>query len=307
MRAEENESVANLPLSTPFKLIFHLILATFAVFCILPLILLISISFSKESDILKFGFSLIPKTFTLDAYQYVWNDIGSIVGAYKITLFVVIIGTILCLWTQSMLAYTLSRREFAFNRLFTFIVFFTMLFSGGLVPGYILITRYLHLVDNIWVLILPMLPNAWSIMIMRTFFKSLPYSLIESAKIDGASEIRVYAQILLPLSTPVLATMGLQVAIGYWNDWWLGLLYINSDNLLPVQLFLKRLLDSVEFIKSAAISGQISTGGLGEYLQMPTESLRMAAALVTILPILMVYPFLQRFFAKGMTVGSVKG
>jgi putative aldouronate transport system permease protein len=204
-----------------------------------------------------------------------------------------------------MCAYALSRVDFKFRRQITFYLFFTMLFSGGLVPSYILVTRYLHLKDNILSLILPGLVNVFFIFMLRTFFQSLPFSIIESCVMDGAGEFRIFAQIIIPLSKPALATVGLMIMLNYWNEWFSALLYINKNELRPLQYLLQQMLLQVE-----ALTREISEGSGATMLdptKVPTETTRMAMAVIATGPMLLVFPFFQKYFVKGLTVGSVKG
>ena len=204
---------------------------------------------------------------------------------------------------MSMLAYSISRREFAWRGPISFFVYFTMLFNGGLVPTYYLVTQVLHLKNTLPVLILPYLIVPWYVFLLRTFFSSLPHELIEAARIDGASELRIFFQLVLPLSTPVLATVGLFMILMYWNDWWLSLLYISEPKLFSLQYLLYSIMRNAEFLSS----GQATMTGLLTSVKIPTQTLRMAMVVVAMGPIAVVFLSLQRYFVRGMLIGSIKG
>lgn len=289
---------------TGFTLI-NLFFFIFCLFCLFPLILLISISFSQESDIINHGFRIIPMTISTEAYRMIFENPYKIMNAYKVTIIVTVVGTIFNLIITSMLAYSLSRPTFKFGRIISFYLFFTMLFGGGLVPYYILMTKYLHLTDKILALIVPHLFGAYHAFLMRTNFQRLPAGLVESAKIDGASELRIYGQIVLPLSTPTIATVGLFVALSAWNDWFTSLLFINKPNLYSLQMLLQMMMANIQSVQNDMMNTVSS-----EFLstrRIPAETLRMAMCLIAIGPIMVLFPFLQKYFVKGLTVGSIKG
>lgn len=285
--------------------LINIFLIALAVLCIIPLLLIISISLSREGDIIDYGFRLIPVNLTTIAYDMIFKNPFKLVNAYKVTISVTVLGTFISLFICSMLAYVLSRTDFKYKRGLSFYVFFTMLFSGGLVPWYILISSYLHLTDTIAVLIVPYLVSAWNLFLLRTYFKKIPVSLIESAKIDGAGEFRIYGQIIIPLSTPSLATVGLFIALMYWNDWWLSLLFINKPNLYSLQMLLKIMMDNLNFIKSDM--NKLFITDMMKDIVAPSENMRMAMCLIAIGPIMLLFPFLQKYFVRGLTVGSIKG
>lgn len=269
-----------------------------------PFLLVISVSLSSEASLVKHGFQFIPSDATFTAYRYILRIPSIIVRAYGVTGFVTVIGTIFGLLITSMIAYAISRPDYKYRNITSFYVFFTMLFGGGLVPYYILMTRYLHVKDTIWVLVLPGLLSAWNVMILKGFFAKIPMEIIESAKIDGAREWRIFFTIILPLSTPALATMGLLIAFWYWNDWFQALLFIEDPKLVPLQLLLVRMLNSME-----VITQNLSKFGLGDLdiKQFPTMSVRMAMVVLAAGPMMFVFPFFQRYFVQGLTVGSLKG
>jgi len=286
------------------ELLIHAILMVISLICIVPLFLMISVAFSYETDIIKYGFRIIPHNFTLDAFRAIFVNPGSIITGYKNSGIVTFAGTFLGLVICSMYAYPISRIDFKYRKVLSFYIFVPMLFSAGLVPFYMLINR-LGLNDTLWVLILPPITSSFNIFILRTNFQKIPISLIESAKIDGASEMRIYWTIILRLSSPVLATIGLFFTLTYWNEWFLALLYIDDSRLWPLQLLLKKLMDSIEFLNSDRVR-ELAPDLVRDFV-VPSENARMAMALVAVTPLLLVYPFLQKFFVKGLTIGGVKG
>ena len=286
------------------RVILHLFLIALSLTYILPLILMVSISVSSEQSIVEYGYSFIPKAFSLDAYRQAFANPQQIIDSYKVTAIFSIIATILAMLVQSLMAYPLSRANFKSKKFLTTYLFITMLFSGGLVPSYILNTQYLHLQDTIWVYILPCLTSAWNVIIFRTFFQGLPEGLVEAAKIDGAKEIQIFFRIIFPLSRPVLASLGFMYLVGKWNDWNTALLYIREPKLYSLQYLLQRILREAEFVKGLQ---ETNSAGLITTDILPTESMRYAMAILAAGPMLIVFPFFQKYFARGLTVGSVKG
>ena len=286
-------------------LLIHLFFIAFCAACLFPLLLVISISFSAEEELIRHGFRIVPVHFSLDAYRMIFESPDKIITAYQVTLFTTVMGTVIHLVITSMMAYALSRPYFKFRRFFSFYLFFTMLFSGGLVPYYILMTKYLQLTDNIWALIVPFMFGAYNAFLMRTNFQSLPISISESAKIDGCSEFRIYLQLILPLSTPTIATVGLFVGLGIWNDWYQCLLFINKPKLYSLQMMLQMMLANLASVQNDMNS--MFAQELMKSRKVPGESLRMAMCLVAIGPIIVLFPFLQKYFVQGLTIGSVKG
>lgn len=270
---------------------------------ILPFMLLISISISSESAIKEFGYTFIPKVVDLAAYKQVFKNPDTMLDAYKVTIIFSLATTVLSIIVTSLAAYPLSRQNCKFRKIFSFYLFFTMLFSGGLVPSYLVNTRYLHLNDKIWIYILPGIVSAWNVIIVRTFFQGLPKELIEASKIDGLSEIGILFIIIIPLSTPVLATVGFMTLLAKWNDWNTSLIYINDRSLYSLQYMLQKILNEAEFLKQASSDGT----GLVDSVEAPTESLRYAMAMVAAGPMLVIFPFFQKYFTQGLVVGSVKG
>ncbi|ULT58307.1 carbohydrate ABC transporter permease [Neobacillus drentensis] len=283
----------------------HIVLIILAAGSIIPLIILLSSSLSDEASILKEGYSFFPKEVSFAAYDYLLSNSSSILRAYGITVFVTIFGTFVSLVMTSFLAYGLSRRDLPFKNVFAFIVFFTLLFNGGLVPTYLVYTQVFDIKNTIWALIVPgLLMNGFNVLLMRTFFMtSIPEPIIESARMDGAGEFRTFFSIILPLSLPILATIGLLQTIIYWNDWFNGLIYITEPSLFSIQNILNRMLSDIQFLASSNLGSNTSTAAA----QIPTTAVRMAIAVIGILPILIAYPFFQKYLVKGIALGSVKG
>lgn len=273
---------------------------------IIPFVLIISASFTDEQTLLQEGYKLIPAKFSVEAYKYVFRSPQQLLDSYKITIIYSAIATVLGVVVMAMMAYPLSRPNYRYKRIVTFFIFFTMLFSGGLIPTYIWVTRYLHLGDTIWVYILPCLVNAFHIIVIRTFFQGLPPSLVESAKIDGARELQIFFKIVIPLSKPVIATIALLTLLARWNDWNTALIYIKSKELYSLQYLLQKILREAQFVKDMADSTPIAGLDL-DLSKLPSETIRFAMCLVAAGPMLIVFPFFQKYFAKGLTVGAVKG
>jgi putative aldouronate transport system permease protein len=282
--------------------IIYIILISFSVLCVIPFILVLSISLSDEMAISNMGYSLIPRDFTLFAYKYILATPEIILNAYKVTTIVTVLGTVLSLLVTALIAYPLSRSYMKYRNVIAFYVFFTMLFNGGMVSWYIITTQILHLKENIWALIIPYLANAWHILIMRNFFKmSVPNELVESAKIEGAGEFRIFWQIAMPLALPGLATIAFFTVLVYWNDWWLGLMLITrNQKVVPLQLLLYRMMSTIEYLRSTPEM-------MNKGISVPGETARMATVVLTIGPIIFVYSFFQNYFIKGLTIGAVKG
>ena len=279
----------------------HVVLIVFSLMAVLPFILLISASLTEENAALKYGFGFIPKVFSLAAYKYISYQSKMIIRAYGITIFTTVIGTSVGLTMTSMLGYGLSK-DIPGRRILNFFVVFTMLFNGGLVPTYLVYTKYLHLGNTIWALIIPsLLMNAFHVMLVRNYFStSIPESLI--AKLDGASEMMIFRAIVLPLSKPIMATIGLMLALSYWNNWTNGLYYLDDTSLYSIQNVLNAINNNIIAINS------VSNMGLAiNKSEVPALTARMAIAVIGIVPMLCIYPFFQKYFVKGITIGAVKG
>ncbi|HCS73287.1 MAG TPA: sugar ABC transporter permease [Clostridiales bacterium] len=294
-------------ISAEWNVSISAILILVSLLIVLPLILVVIISFTSADSIVMNGYSFFPSEYSLAAYKNLAKTGTQILNSYKVTIFYSFVGTFLSLFVMSMFAYVLAQKRFPLRRFLTVFTFITMLFSGGLVPSYILNVRYLHLDNTIWVLILPGLVNAFHIIILRTFIQtSIPDSLFEAAIIDGATDYSIYFRIVLPLSKAGLATIGLFGLVGRWNNWFTGMLYIDNPKLVPLQTLLQKIQRNIEFIKSNAEFAD-TQAGLELLRSMPTESTRMAITVIAVVPILFAYPFFQRYFIKGLTIGSVKG
>ncbi len=288
-----------------FSLAVHAIFVAITISMLVPFALVIMISLSDEQSILRNGFQLIPEIITTSAYEYFLKTPDTIVNAYGVTITVSVIGTAISLVLTSILGYTLSRKDYGLNRITSFYVFFTMLFNGGLVPFYILMTQYLHLKDTIWALIVPGLLSPFYVLIMKGFMSKIPTEIIESAKVEGAREWRIYLQLILPLSKPALATLGLFIMFNYWNEWFNAMLFINTQDLVPLQLLLVRTMNTLDFITSRP---EFATAMVSfDMSQFPKTSAKFAVVVLSAGPMLLVFPFFQRFFVKGLTVGAIKG
>ncbi len=286
--------------------VFNLLFSLYCVICVAPLILIFTVSITDSASLVEQGYTFFPKVLSATAYKYLFLDPSKIIRAYGMSIAVCVIGTLTSTLMVLLYAYPLSRKNFKARNFFAFYIFFTMLFNGGLVPWYIMYTKYIGLKDNPVMLILPGLVSAFNVLIVKTFFSlNLPDSVLESAKIDGASEGRIFVSIVLPLSTPVIATIGLFSVLMYWNDWYACLLYIDSPKYYNIQFAMYQALRTVEYLTSSvAQSASVTRGEMGK---VPSETLRMAMAILGIGPIVFAYPFFQKYFIKGLTIGAVKG
>jgi putative aldouronate transport system permease protein len=286
--------------SIGFRLFGSIIVVLLAVICVLPFILVISGSFTKNDAILIHGYSLIPSKFSLEAYKLIFSVPEVILNSYVVTIAVTAVGTMFGLFLTSMTAYTLHRRDFLYRNIFSFFFFFTTLFSGGLIPWYLLMLN-LGMRNNPLALIVPSLLSVFNIIIMRTFFSTLPESIGESGRIDGANDFTVYFKLYLPMAIPGLATIGLFMALAYWNEWYNALLFISDPKLYPLQYQLYKIISSINFAATVAQR-------TGKQMQnVPTESIKLAMVCVTVGPIVLLFPYIQRYFIKGLTIGAVKG
>lgn len=281
----------------------HIIFVLLTLACVLPLLLVVGISFTDEKTLLAEGYHLIPRKFSLAAYRYVFTGAASVAQAYAVTVFVTAAGTFLHLLFMSMLAYGLTREEVTARNLLALFVYIPVLFNGGLVPTYMLLTRYLHLKNTIFVLIIVNMASATNVLIMKNFFRTIPASLIESARIDGSGEIRTFFKIVLPLSKPSLASIGLFTAIAYWNDWMTCSLYIENQKLQTLQYLLQSLMNNIQYLLMNASASRSMQNAIAD---MPNEGVRMATCVLAVGPIIFLYPLLQKYFASGLTIGAVK-
>lgn len=292
--------------SGTFRIVVNVILTLLSLACLIPILLLVIASVTDEQILITNGYSFFPEKLSLYAYEYIFRASNTIFRAYGITILVTFVGTLANVLLTVFLAYPLSRKDLKGRNVISFFIFLTMLFHGGLVPSYMMWTQMFHIRDTIWALILPnLLLNAFNIIMMRNFFSSnIPDSLIEAAKIDGAGEMMVLLKIILPLSVPIIATIGLMAGLAYWNDWQNGLYYLfRRNDLYNVQNVLNTMINNIEYLKSQGASqGSEFLAGT-----MPSSGVRMAIAVIAMIPILVIYPFVQKGFVKGIVVGGVKG
>lgn len=281
----------------------HIFFILFGALCIVPFMIIISASLSGETDLAMNGFSVLPRKLDFTAYAYLFKNPKIILNSYLVTIVITFVGTLLGVFIMSMAAYCLARNNFRYKKALTFFIFFPTLFSGGLVPSYIINTQYLHLTNSLWALILPSLINVFHIIMLRTFFKQLPGALFEAAKIDGASEYHIFFKIALQLSKPVIATVAFLSALAKWNEWYNAMLYIRKDELVPLQYLLQRMMLNIR----ALLDAMQNAPSMVNIRDLPGENLRMAMLVVAIGPMLFIFPFFQKYFTKGMTVGAVKG
>lgn len=274
-----------------------------SLFCVLPILYIFSASLSDELELTRKGYSLIPRGFSLEAYGYILKNPTPILNAYGVTIFVTIVGTAVSLLCTTMLAYVIARKDFRLGRIFSFMVFFSMLFNGGLVPTYILMTQYFNMRDTIWSMVVPYLIIPWHVFLMKGFLADVQVSLIEAAKIDGASEVKIFFKIIMPISKPALATVGLFIAFVYWNDWYQSMLYIDNAKLTSLQFYLYRIMNNIQYLSTSLQSGNIHI----DLSALPSETSRMAMCILAAGPMLIIFPFFQKYFVKGISVGAVKG
>ena len=284
-----------------FNLLFTLLVAM----AIIPVLFVFMISISSEESIRVSGYSFVPQSFSNSAYMFLWNERATILSALWISVLVTVSGTVLGLALTTTMGYVLSRPGFKLKGFYTWVVFIPMIFNGGMVASYVVNANILNMKNTIWALILPLAVSSFNIIVCKTFFRStIPDSIIESAKIDGASQLRIFGTIVLPISKPVLATIGLFLTFGYWNDWFQSSLYISRAELVSLQALLNNMMKSLDYIANNPSAGL----SLQQYRNsMPSESVRMAIAIVIVIPIACAYPFFQKYFISGLTIGAVKG
>ena len=294
-------------LGAGWNALFTVILTIAALMVVIPMILVVIISFSSQASFGARGYSFFPTEWTTAGYDALFKMGDTLVDSYIITIFYTVAGTVMSLTVSTMYAYVLSIKGFNCHNFYTWILAFTMLFGGGLIPSYILNVRYLHLNDTVWIFLLPSLASAYNIIMLRTFLTTtVPDSLIEAGRIDGAGYFRVFISIVLPLFKAGIATIALFNVVGRWNDWFTGMLYIENPKLVPLQTFLQKIQNNLDFMKkNAQMAG--TPDGLRILKSMPEESVRMACTILVVVPIMCAYPFFQRYFVKGLTVGSIKG
>lgn len=305
MSKENNKSVSSLnQIKKSTNILFNVIFLILGLMCILPLVFVFSISITSEQALQAGGYHLIPQEFSNAAYMFLWNERGTILQAFFMSVLIAVLGTVIAVCLTTSMGYVASRRNFKLKQLYTWIIFIPMVFNGGMLASYVVVNNILNLRDTIWAIILPLACSSFSVTICRTFFRTtVPDALIEAAKIDGAGQFRIWSSIVLPISKPVMATIGMFAAFGYWNDWFQSSLYISDKNLYTLQAFLNNIQKNIEYLANNPYGGL----SMQEYkLSMPTESVRMAIAIVIIVPIALTYPFFQKYFISGLTIGSVK-
>lgn len=287
------------------QIVLNFVFVLLCIAAVAPFLLLVSSSLTEEATLMREGYSFFPKVFSMQSYEYLMQSAPKIVRGYGITILVTVVGTLGSCIMTIMFAYPLSRKELPFRYVFSFFVFFTMLFNGGLVPTYMMWTQTFHIKNTVWALIIPgLLMNGFYIIMMRSFFTAnIPDEIVEAARIDGAGEYRILGQIVLPLSKPMLATMVLMIGLNYWNDWTNSLYYITEEKLYSIQAILNTIISNIQFLSS----GQSSAASAMSAADMPSVGIRMAIAVVGIIPVLCIYPFFQKYFVKGIVVGGVKG
>lgn len=288
-----------------FKIVSTIILGLLALVALLPIILIVIASFTDETTLLRNGYSFFPEMWSADAYVYMIQQGSTIFRAYGISILVTIIGTVVSVLITTMIAYPMSRRNFKYKNALAFFVFFTMLFNGGVVPSYMMWTQVFQIKNTLWALIIPnYLCGAFNIFLVRNYYaNSIPEALIESAQIDGASELTIFFRIIFPLAVPTVATISLFTALIYWNDWVNALYYIQKPQYYGIQNLLIRIMNNIQYLKSGAASVAVGTGAIS----LPSNAVRMSMAVIGILPIVVIYPFVQKYFVKGVVVGAVKG
>ncbi len=285
------------------KLVMHAVLGTACLLCLIPMLLTVAISFSSEREIVFSGYRLIPQVFSLRAYEIIFERPTALLNAYWVTIRVTVLGTVLGTLFMAMAAFSLSRKDFGWRGPLIFFFLFTMLFDAGIVPTYMLITQYLRMQNTLLVLFLPLMITAWHTILLITYMRQLPFELIESAKVEGAGEFYIFFRIAVPLSKPALATIGLLLALQLWNEWFYALLFITQRNLVPLQYWMQRVMRDIQFL----LQHQAHMAGGIDLSQLPTETTRMAMAVLAAGPMMFVFPFFQRYFARGLQVGSIKG
>lgn len=303
-KLEAKECEYNL-IRKPTNVLFNFILTILSLLSLIPFIFVIIISLTDEESLAMNGYRFIPEKWSLHAYQYIIDAGESIIRSYGVTILVIVVGTLLGLFLIGTYSYALSRRTYAFRSFFTKVITVPMLFSGGMIANYLIVTKVLMLKNSVWALILPLAMNSFNIIVMRTFFKtSIPDSVVESAKIDGASEWRLFFKIVIPMALPGLATIGLFLTLGYWNDWFNAMMYIDNQDWIPLQYLLIKIESSIDFL--ANNKAMMGVEGIQAAANMPKETIKMAIVVISTLPIIFAYPFFQRYFVNGLTIGAVK-
>lgn len=289
----------------PTNVLFNFILAVLSLLSLIPFVFVIIISLTDENTLAMNGYRFIPEKWSLHAYRYIIDAGESIIRSYGVTILVTVAGTVIGLLLIGTYSYALSRKTYAYRSFFTKVITIPMLFSGGMIANYLIVTKVLMLKNSLWALILPLAMNSFNIIVMRTFFKtSIPDSVVESAKIDGASEWRLFFKIVVPMALPGLATIGLFLTLGYWNDWFNAMMYIDNQDWIPLQYLLIKIESSIDFL--ANNKAMMGVDGIQAAANMPKETIKMAIVVISTLLIIFAYPFFQRYFVNGLTIGAVK-
>ena len=291
--------------SKSFNRVATIILTILVIIAMLPILLIVIASFSAESSLIRNGYTYWPEQWSLDAYYYMVKQSIMILRSYGVSFLVTFVGTALSVIITTMLAYPMSRKSFKYRNALAFFVFFTMLFNGGIVPSYIMWTKFFHIKNTIWALIIPnYLVSAFNVILVKNYYQnSVPDSLIEAAQLDGASELKIFFKVMLPLAVPTVATISLFTGICYWNDWTNGLYYVSNEKLYSIQMLLMKIMNNIQALRSNSTAALLGTGSV----DLPGTAIRMAMAVIGILPILLVYPFIQKYLVRGVVVGAVKG
>lgn len=283
------------------QIIGYILVGIFALLCVFPFYLIVVASFTDEASLIRNGYPMFFRDFSIESYKLSLKNPVSILIAYGNTIGVTLVGTFMAILLATMTGYVLSRKDFPWRNGFSFFFFFTTLFNGGLVPWYIMCVRYLNMKNSYLGLILPLLFSVWNMIIAKTFMNSIPAAISESAKMDGANDMVIFVKLIIPLSKPLIATLGLFSALAYWNDWYNCMLYITNENMFNLQYYLQRLLGSAEALRIVAEKSGIALPSV------PLESMKMSMTVIATGPIVLLYPFVQRYFVKGLTIGAVKG
>ncbi len=291
--------------SKTFNRVSTIILTILVAFAMLPIVLIVMASFTAETALIRDGYRFLPKEFSLNAYYYMIKQGKLILRSYGVSFLVTFAGTAISVLLTTMLAYPMSRKSYKYRNVLAFFVFFTMLFNGGIVPSYIMWTRFFHIKNTIWALMIPnYLVSAFNVILVKNYFQnSVPDSLIEAAQLDGASEFKIFFKVMLPLAIPSVATISLFTGIAYWNDWTNGLYYVTNEKFYSIQQLLMKIMSNIQALRSNSNASLLGTGAV----ELPSTSVRMAMAVIGILPIVLIYPFVQKYLVKGVIVGAVKG
>lgn len=301
----ESEQCKYNKVKKPTNVVFNIILSALSLFCVIPFIFVMIISFTDEKILAVNGYQFFPEKLSLYAYQYIINAGENIIRSYGVTIFVTVIGTVIGLLLTGTYAYALSRKTYAYRKFFTLVITVPMLFSGGMVANYLVVSKFLMLKDTVWALILPLCLNTFNVIVLRTFFKtSIPDAVVESAKIDGASEWKLFFKIVIPMALPGLATIGLFLTLAYWNDWFCAMMYLDGKEIMPLQYLLIQIENSIDWL--ASNKSMMGIDGIQAAANLPKETIKMAIVVISTLPIVFAYPFFQRYFINGLTIGAVK-